>query len=137
MKMPDPTMVGQAVTAKPAYDGDTVYLFSQMETVRLLGVDTPEISSSNPLEREAAKIVRDWVRGWMSEAKPNRQGYSLVYSTKDHGKYGRTLTRVWRQDTEEELGLQLLALGFARIYLGKKRKPWSDGQLQAIIGEAV
>ena len=59
-----------------AYDGDTptmmldhgMRLFSTAE-IRLYGVDTYEMNSKNPVEREFAKRARDYTQAVLSRAK--------------------------------------------------------------------
>lgn len=56
-------------------DGDTVYLTVDLGmrvlttvSIRLSGVDTPEINRGDDAEREAGRAARDQVAAWLSEA---------------------------------------------------------------------
>lgn len=77
-------------------DGDTFDVvldlgFRQyaLVTVRLLGVDTPELNAREELERSAAREVRERV----SELVLSRQ--VLVRSYKDRQTFGRYVAEVW------------------------------------------
>ncbi len=102
-------------------DGDTLDVTFDLgfgirhdRRVRLLGVDTPELRSSDPAERAAAEVARLFVREWLDWSSL----WPLVVRTRQDraDKYGRLLARVWRSDGAE-LGRDLVDAGHARVYL--------------------
>jgi hypothetical protein len=125
-------------------DGDTVEVLldrgwgeTKLTALRLHGLDAPESKTrQNLLEREAGGLVAEVVRWWMSD----HQGEQLYASSEVKPKYeGRTIGRLWSGEWSRdgsELCAFLLAGGFVREYSGKKREPWSDEQLHAIIAKA-
>jgi len=106
-------------------DGDTLYLlldlgfniFYKVE-VRLDGLDTPE---KNTVE---GKIVKKKIEAWLT-------GKTLTLVSKELDKYGRVLGEV-KTDTES-LNQWLLKNGFARIYNGEKKIPWTEAQIKLIL----
>lgn len=94
-------------------DGDTVILSigGERETVRLVGVNTPEtVKPDTPVEcygPEASAFTKSYLpRG------------SSVYVKRDveaRDKYGRLLLYVWRSNDDEFVNRELLALGYARV----------------------
>ena len=60
------------------YDGDTVFLDIDLgfdiwlkdKSIRILGIDTPEIRTKNNLEKHAGKIVADYVKELLPSQSP-------------------------------------------------------------------
>lgn len=105
-------------------DGDTVtvrariWVGQELEIrVRLAGVDAPELHGRCAVERDRARLARDFLRARIA-GRPVRL-YLVQY-----GKYaGRVLARVEAADGTD-LGAALLAAGLARPYNGGRRQPW-------------
>ncbi len=105
-------------------DGDTVtvrariWVGQELEIkVRLAGVDAPELRGRCAMERDQARLARDFLRARIA-GRPVRL-YLVQY-----GKYaGRVLARVEAADGTD-LGAALLAAGLARPYDGGRREPW-------------
>lgn len=102
-------------------DGDTldVWLIRKQDRgvfaagmcrVRLAHIDTPELRSSDPLERAAAAAARDRVQ---ELARPGQLATVYEYGI---DKYGRTLASI--EVTGVDIGQALLAEGLARPYEG-------------------
>lgn len=124
-------------------DGDTVEVLldrgwgeTKLTALRLHGIDAPEKSTrKNLLERQAGILVKEVVEKWMAGVSEQ-----LYASSEVKPKYeGRTIGRLWSGDFARdgsELTAFLLAGGFVRAYHGKKREPWTDDLLSAIIARA-
>lgn len=105
-------------------DGDTMMVSARIwpgqsveTSVRLLGIDAPELRSKCPEERERARAARDWLR----RAAP--EGGRLLLRDVHFDKYGgRMLARV--ESGGEDLGRALLKEGLARRYEGGQRAGW-------------
>lgn len=124
------------VTVSEVLDGDTVKgdldlgdgVFRHAVGVRMLGVDTPELHSKNPIEAQAAAVVRNFVASRLIVG----QEYRFV-SLEKADKYGRALGRI--DDGENnDMATVLLTLGYAREYSGERKLPWTDEDLNKIIG---
>lgn len=102
------------------YDGDTMKVvldlgfgISSRQTLRLYGIDTPEMRGE---EREQGIVSRDWLRQKIGEAQENNVDI-IIKSTKDKkGKYGRLLASVFIGESETSLNEQLIAEGLAEVY---------------------
>lgn len=102
-------------------DGDTCWLAVWEGgrhcrlSVRLNGIDTPELRAKNPEEQQLAQDAKAYL-------------YSLVHDkvvrVEWHGteKYGRHLVKLFRGSTD--INEQMLAQGHAREYHGGRRKPF-------------
>ena len=116
-------------TVTEVVDGDTfdVRLWSgQTETIRLLGVDTPEVHVENdPAEFEGISTTergRQWLRTWGEKgsgyAKQTLKGKSVRVVVDEQadrrGSYGRLLAYVYVEDTL--FNKKLLTKGYARLY---------------------
>lgn len=100
-------------------DGDTLDLlldlgFSvRMKTrVRLIGIDTPEMSSKDLGDRERARAARQFVQSWIA------QGGQLRARTTKDDKYGRMLAELVREDGET-ITKALLDARLAKRYSGR------------------
>ena len=107
----------ERVLVTKAFDGDTIVVErnGREETVRLIGVDTPEISRpETPVQfygPEAAEYARR-----MLEGKPA----ALEFEASDRpggsrDKYGRTLAYVITEDGKN-FNRELVRLGYGRVY---------------------
>ncbi len=123
--------VGSALAERPrrvlsVYDADTITV-QGLGTVRLLGIDAPEIGwrARCPREDRLAREARDWV------FRRTRGGIVLRDAVDDRGrrqpdrdKYGRLLRKGHAPD-EGDLGAELVAHGLAVPYWGRgPRKDW-------------
>jgi len=96
---------GQWVTVARVVDGDT-FITEEKSRVRLIGVDTPEITRRRePYGREAAAFTG---------SRLEDQKVWLEYDVDKTDKYGRTLAYVYLADGTFFNGL-LLAEGYAQI----------------------
>lgn len=110
-----------------AYDGDTLYVLVpelpgklRQVSVRVLGIDTPEIRGRCEAERRLAVEARDYLVSLF-------EGADLVVLDVDGwDKYGgRIDARVITPDGRD-LAALLVAAGLARPYDGGKRQGWCD-----------
>jgi len=119
-------------TVTSVYDGDGAYectidmgmkLFVEKQ-VRLYGIDTPELRGKQKI---AGRKVRDFVRECIL-------GKEVVLHTKrdKSGKYGRLLAII-KFDTNKDLAKVLMKKGYAKEYLGGKKEPWSNKELEFIL----
>jgi len=89
----------------------------------LLGVDTPELRSSDPVEREAARAAAqftlDTLDGWSHLAT---DAHPLWVESRKTGKYGRWLARIGTRDAQVEGDLNdlLLAEGHGKPYVPRR-----------------
>ncbi len=121
------------VTITNVYDGDTftieaalvlVYgdettVIDQSVSVRVDGVDTPEIrgkcDEEKALALEAKQFAEQWLAAGPVELRNIRQG-----------KYaGRVVAEVWRDG--ERLSAALVNAGLGRVYDGRRRDGWCGG----------
>ena len=111
-----------------AYDGDTIYVaipglpgeIANM-SVRVRGVDTPEIRGKCESEKHLAKQARDYARNRLKSAK------SVEFCEPEWGRYGGRVVASVRIDGSP-LDVELISNGLARAYDGKtKRRPWCQG----------
>lgn len=106
-------------------DGDTVYaivdlgfcIYTRVD-LRLFGIDTPEMHSSNPEERIKAKAAKDRLISLI-------EGKDVVIRTHKADKYGRWLAEI---KPVGYIGIgtvntQLISEGLAQKYFGIGPKP--------------
>jgi micrococcal nuclease len=110
-------------------DGDTVVVnldlgfdLTYICNTRLDGIDTPERNT------EEGRIVSLKVQEWFD----NNQILTFVHRGKD--KYGRNLG-VIVNDKGISLNDYLVAEGFARVYNGGERTPWTQEQIDLILSK--
>ena len=108
-----------------AYDGDTIHVtvpglpaeLSKM-SIRLDGVDTPEIRGKCEAERQKAKAARAITRRWLLAHMTD-----IRVCNPKWGKYaGRIVARI--KSGNEDLTQALLKAGLGRVYHGGKRQGW-------------
>jgi len=108
-----------------AYDGDTIYVLipglpheiAKM-SVRVRGVDTPEIRGKCPMEKELANKARDYARHSLKQER------KVEFCEPEWGRYGGRVVTSVRIDGRA-LDQELINNGLARAYDGKtKRAPW-------------
>lgn len=117
------------------YDGDSItviaYLFNNIKpykfTLRIDGVDTPEIRSKNWKEKQFAKIVRDNL-----QEKILNKIIKVKIHKKD--KYGRLLATIYEnidnpgEDDKkiESINEWLVKNKYAKRYFGGTKEKWFD-----------
>jgi endonuclease YncB( thermonuclease family) len=104
------TIVGRPYPASP------VYRFS----IRLSGINCPEIKSKNSIESTAAKIIQNKLEDLLLNQYVYLKNVSL-------DKYGRLLAQVWKNKLF--VNQWLLDMNFATPYFGKKKDSsinWMD-----------
>ncbi len=110
------------------YDGDTCTfnipgvhpVIGDKISVRLEGIDTPEMKGKCVAEKKLAVEVRDYVRGILEKAK------KIELVDIQRGKYFRLVARVVA-DGEIDLSVDLIERGYAVRYDGgTKIKDWCE-----------
>jgi len=101
-------------------DGDTVDLhidqgleIYRLTRVRLASINTAELNSPNPEQRELAQRAQDWLR-----AKLPAGTQTTIKTFKDRReKYGRYLVMVYLDGDEVSINEQLVSNGLAVPYM--------------------
>lgn len=117
----------QAITVDQVvrvYDGDTITVnidqwpavVGQAISVRIRGIDTPEIRGQCQQEKQQAKKARDFVKSTLSSAQ------HITLTNIERGKYFRLVADVFVDD--QSLAAILLQQQLARPYDGGSRQPW-------------
>lgn len=99
-------------------DGDTFHATihdREQETIRVLGVDTPELHGQCEAEVQAARSARTFVR--------DRVGDAVLLRPGRRDKYGRLLAHVILLDGSD-LAVGLIEAGHGRAYHGERREGW-------------
>jgi endonuclease YncB( thermonuclease family) len=113
------------------YDGDTckvVYLIGAKKvkvSIRLLGIDCPEIRGGQPIETAAALAIRNYVRSLIL-------GKVLRIRLYKHDKYGGRIVGDVYLDKRKTLSDHLIQRGLAVEYGGQKKDPWTHGACKSI-----
>lgn len=110
-------------TVTSVHDGDTltVKIGGQEETIRLIGVDTPE--TVHP-----TKPVQCWGPEASSHTKNSFPPGTRVYLARDveaRDRYGRFLAYVYRASDHLFLNLELVEYGWGRAYPYEPNTSWS------------
>lgn len=105
---------GDTITigAKLPYESSPLYRFS----VRLAGIDSPEIKSKNLAEKQAAQISQQALSGLLL----NKQ---IQLRNIGNEKYGRVLADVYLN--ELHVNEWMISNGYAKAYDGGKKTEWS------------
>lgn len=121
---------------KKVYDGDTViididlgfHIWIRDQSVRVEGINTPEIRTKNLLEKEVGYLVRDYVGNILKVDE------EVVFLSKEiEGKFGRLLGDF--QINNKKLTDVLLEKQFALPYFGGKKQMFTEEFLQRIKNE--
>ncbi len=120
------------VTVESVTDGDTMevrFADGTVETVRLLGVDTPEttVTQVRPGEWESIPDTeegRDWLANWAGRAtayaRTELTGETVTIRVDPdadrRGGYGRLLVYLYPDDRDVAFNYRLLERGYARYY---------------------
>ena len=119
-------------------DGDTIravldlgYSCYKNVTIRLVGIDTPELKSMNTLEQEAAKMSKQVINKLLEMAWDGQ----IDLESESVDVYGRPLGRIYLHKFNCDLAKTLINLKAARYYTGSNaRNPWQNQDL-AILNE--
>lgn len=123
---------GQELTVSRVIDGDT-FVLSDGRTVRLIGIDTPEVHASAKLSREARRSDRDRQTIQALGRRASEHAAHLVAgrrvaleydpanaADKHLDRYGRVLAYVWVVDEADgrlfSVNERLLSDGYANAY---------------------
>jgi micrococcal nuclease len=108
-----PVTAGETVRARVVrvVDGDTVHVSASglQETVRYIGVDTPESVKPNTPVQCYAKAA-----GHHNEELVDGEDVRLVVGEEPRDRYGRLLAYVYRASDDRFVNADLVAGGFAR-----------------------
>lgn len=100
-------------------DGDTL-LLTNRSRIRLIGVDTPEMNSSNPSSRASAVAAKGFTEDFVRGGR-----ISLQFDRERVDRFGRFLAYVYVD--EEMLNEQLIRRGHGRAMLSRQWK-YSDSR---------
>lgn len=118
------------------HDGDTITIIYMIDkkvpfkiNLRMEGIDAPEITSKNQLERIAAVAVTKWLR-----RKINEQKYWWVI-LKRWDKYGGRVIGTLYTDRRANSSINQIMLdnGLVMPYDGGKKEAWGDKRLKEIV----
>lgn len=123
-----------------AVDGDTIhcsidlgYSIYHKTTVRLRGIDTPEMKG-NLLEKLAANRVKDLVELILGKAITTSYIDLDSYDRNKTDGFGRVIGDIFIFAANAGLSHLLITYGVARSYNKEEgRKPWTDDDLNLII----
>ena len=124
------------------HDGDTVtimYLIGNKTpfkiNLRMEGIDAPEITSKNTLEKEAGLAVTRWLK-----VKIAAQKYWWVLLKKWDKYGGRAVGMLYYSnfsDHEISLNAEMMDLGLVVPYNGGKKEEWAWEVLEKILKETA
>lgn len=103
------------------YDGDTVHSIFEYNNklykwvCRLDGIDTPEIKSKNPKEKEAAIKTRDFLKEKILDK-------IVKINCKKFDKYGRLLIEIYCDN--DNINNLLIEKNYAKKYDGGTKEEW-------------
>ena len=106
------------------YDGDTFRcdiqgypgIIGANISIRIRGIDTPEIRGSSACEKKDAYMIRDYVEEKLRSAK------TIILKDVGRPKYFRLLANVIIDGVD--IGQELIRLGYASNYDGGKKTKW-------------
>ncbi len=104
------SFTGESGRVLRVIDGDTFVLEPNV-TVRMLGVDAPEVSHPQHTEDPYGKESQNFLRALLEGKK-----IELQFDTKKEDTYGRTLAYVSLEGVD--IQAKLLKEGYARVYIG-------------------
>jgi micrococcal nuclease len=108
-----PAVPGLAATVRQVIDGDTIDISvdGQVDTVRLIGIDTPEKTGG----LRAAECFGDEASAFAGQIMPEGSTVRLVRDTEARDQYDRLLAYVYRDDGTF-VNLALVDSGHAAAY---------------------
>ena len=117
-------------------DGDTIVVDIDLgfnvvfanQSVRLLGVDTPESRTSDKIEKVFGLASKDYTKSFIENSKK----YVIIRTHKsdDSEKFGRILGEIINPESKEVLNDVLVADGYAVKYLGENKDNVKNIHLQ-------
>jgi micrococcal nuclease len=122
-------------------DGDTVRtrLDASVVRIRLIGIDTPEVSASGRAARQAAELNRDVAAivalGRVAKAAAERlappgTAVRVELDVQTHDRYGRLLAYLWRSDGRM-INEELVRGGYAMVLTIPPNVKYADRFLRA------
>lgn len=117
----------ESVKVYDVVDGDTVNIDYNgvNDTIRLLGVDTPEVHvETTPSEFEGVPVTaegRDCLRDWGENAsnymkQEVAEELRIEVGGDERGSYGRLLAYIYTEKNNKSLNYLLVKKGYARVY---------------------
>jgi len=109
---------------KKIYDGDTILLENGTK-LRLLGINTPEVSKRDKIADEGGEEAKQWLIEKLTGAK-----IKLRYDLERKDKYGRVLAHVFTKNNEH-INLQLVSNGLAIANIWPPNLKYADKLIAA------
>lgn len=103
------------------YDGDTITVVFKFNDAffkwncRLIGIDTPELKTTNKSEKEIGIKARDYLKSLIMDK-------IVKIKCGEFDKYGRLLVEVFINDTN--INENMIQGGYAKKYLGGTKEIW-------------
>ena len=109
------------------YDGDTITVVFMPKgldkfykyTIRLSGIDTPEIRTKNPNEKARAIVVRDFIREMIL-------GKLITIKCGKFDKYGRLMANIFVNGESQSINDLLIEKKYAYKYDGCTKKKYVE-----------
>lgn len=122
-----------AFCIKQPHDGDTTSLLINIgmdvyieKDCRLMGLDAPEVSTKNLLEKSAGNKVQQILSKFIFQKQITIYVYEDV-----NEKFGRPLIQI--EVDGVCINDYLVSNSLAKSYIGDKKTPWTDEQLNKIL----
>lgn len=120
-------VASQQATVVDVADGDTldVSFNGTVETVRLIGVDTPETGEVNPGEfdipdtEKGRECLSDWASKASERTKSLKGNTVRLKHNGERGYYGRLLGYIYLENRSRSYNYFLVNEGYARVYESK------------------
>jgi micrococcal nuclease len=117
-------------------DGDTIVVDIDLgfnvvlsnQSVRLLGVDTPESRTSDKVEKVFGLASKDYTKEFVENCK--KEVIVRTHKSDDAEKFGRILGEIINPESKEILNRSLVEEGFAVKYLGENKDNVKNLHLQ-------
>ena len=117
----------ESVKVYDVVDGDTINIDYNgvNDTIRLLGVDTPEVHTDTdpseyenmPVNSEGRSCLRNWGENASNYLKEQvGEEIRIEVGGDKRGSYGRLLAYIYTNESNESLNYLLVKKGYARVY---------------------